>query len=134
MKKSNEELNSIITDICENKEFNILKDKTHHGISRYDHSMRVAYYTYLTTKFLKLNYKEATRGALLHDFFIDEVKNLNSINRFRKHPEYANQVLSGKITWQQLYEIYEIYGENNDILNNYSNNSITNSMFNKHKR
>ena len=89
MNKSNEEFNSIITDICENKEFNKLKDKTHHGISRYDHSMRVAYYTYLTTKFLKLNYKEATRGALLHDFFIDEVKDLSSINRFRKHPEYA---------------------------------------------
>ena len=41
----------------------------------------------------------------------------------RKHPEFANYVLNGKTTWQQLYEIYEIYGENNNIIENYNNNS-----------
>jgi len=37
----------------------------------------------------------------------------------RLHPELAQTVLNGKATWQQLYEIFEIYGDNNTIWNNY---------------
>ena len=37
----------------------------------------------------------------------------------RKNPSLANSVLLGKATWQQLYELYEIYGENNSIWNNF---------------
>ena len=43
----------------------------------------------------------------------------------RKNPDLANQVLEGKVTWQQLYELYEIYGEENDIWNKYLSNKIT---------
>lgn len=53
----------------------------------------------------------------------------NFIKYARKHPEFANQVLNGKITWQQLYEIYEIYGENNTILENYNSNNIDLNSF-----
>ena len=37
----------------------------------------------------------------------------------RNHEELANQVLKGNVTWQQLYELYEIYGENHSIWSNY---------------
>lgn len=37
----------------------------------------------------------------------------------RIHPELANTVLKGNATWQQLYELYEIYGENNTVWNRY---------------
>ena len=37
----------------------------------------------------------------------------------RKHPELATYVLKNSTSWQQLYEIYELYGENNSIWNNY---------------
>lgn len=70
-------------------EFNKLKNIKHHGITRYDHSLRVAYYTYVVTKFLHFNYEEATIAALLHDFFIDEVDNEIIIFRLRRHPKYA---------------------------------------------
>ena len=49
------------------------------------------------------------------------------ISYAREHPEFATQVLDGKVTWQQLYEIYEIYGENHSVWNSYfpvSNSSI----------
>lgn len=47
----------------------------------------------------------------------------------RLHPELANTVLKGNASWQQLYEIYEIYGENNSIWNNYfTNNSISDNI------
>ena len=39
----------------------------------------------------------------------------------RKNPSLANTVLNGTATWQQLYELYEIYGENNSIWNPYLN-------------
>lgn len=70
-------------------EFNELKNVNHHGINRYDHSIRVAYYTYIVTKVLFMNYEEATIAALLHDFFTDEVNNELSIFKLRRHPKHA---------------------------------------------
>ena len=80
------EFELITQDIAMNAEFMKLNDCRHHGISRLDHSYRVAYYSYKIMKFLRLNYVEGTRAALLHDFFTDDVENLGSINRLRKHP------------------------------------------------
>lgn len=37
----------------------------------------------------------------------------------RIHPELANNVIEGKITWQKLYELYDIYGENSTIWEKY---------------
>ena len=87
---NNDEFNWIIQPIIDNKEYQKLKEVPHHGSTRYDHSMRVAYYTYLTAKFFHLDdYQATTKAALLHDFFIDEVKDKNMIARLRKHPAYA---------------------------------------------
>ncbi len=83
------EFDNIISEIISNNEFNKLKNINHHGITRYDHSLRVAYFTYKITKILKLNYIEATTAALLHDFFIDEVENELGIFKLRRHPNYA---------------------------------------------
>ena len=37
----------------------------------------------------------------------------------RNHPELAKQVLNNKVSWQKLYELYEIYGEDNSIWNDF---------------
>ena len=37
----------------------------------------------------------------------------------RSHPELATSVMENKSTWQKLYEVYEIYGENNPIWDNF---------------
>ena len=37
----------------------------------------------------------------------------NFKNFVRKNPDLADFVLNKKVTWQQLYEIYDMYGENN---------------------
>ena len=89
MRRHNTEFYKLSKDVLINKDFNKLKNIGHHGITRYDHSLRVAYYTYIITKKLHLNYKQATRGALLHDFFIDEVSNMDEVSKLRKHPSYA---------------------------------------------
>ncbi len=50
-------------------------------------------------------------------------------NFAQKNPTLAKHVLRNEVTWQQLYEIYNIYGEDNNIWNSYlkdnQNNSIT---------
>lgn len=83
------EFNKIICEVSNNKEFQKLKKVKHHGINRYEHSVRVAYYTYKITKILHLDYKEATIAALLHDFFQEEVSDKNFVVRLRKHPGIA---------------------------------------------
>lgn len=84
-----EEFEDIICPILEIDEFNQLKYITHHGITRFDHSMRVAYLSYKVSKSLRLNYKEVTEAALLHDFFLDEVSHESKVERLRHHPECA---------------------------------------------
>lgn len=83
------EFNYIVKDILKNDEFIKTKEKIHHGITRYEHLERVAFYTFIVTKFLRLNYYEATRAALLHDFFLDETKDLSPIKALCSHPKYA---------------------------------------------
>lgn len=83
------EFEAIISPILDIDEFRQLKFITHHGITRYDHCMRVAYMSYVVSKALRLNYKEVTEAALLHDFFTDEVDQDNSMDRLRNHPDYA---------------------------------------------
>ena len=89
MRKNNNEFEKIIKPILSINEFKRLKDVEHHEGSRYDHCLRVAYFTYIVTKKLGLNYKEATIAALLHDFFTDEVENEGKYNKLRKHPDIA---------------------------------------------
>ena len=43
----------------------------------------------------------------------------NFKNFVRQNPELADYVLDKKVTWQQLYEIYDMYGENNQIWDKY---------------
>lgn len=89
MRKKKSDFYDIINDIYKHDEFMKLNDCRHHGITRYDHCLRVSYYTYLITKALHLNYKEATRAALLHDFFTDEVLTFNMVHKITKHPDIA---------------------------------------------
>ena len=37
----------------------------------------------------------------------------------RKNPKLINYVRKGEMTWQQFYEMYDIYGEENEIWNDY---------------
>lgn len=62
----------IAKDILENKKLQMIKYESHHGITRMDHTMRVSKYVYKVSKALKLDYVSATRGALLHDFFLNK--------------------------------------------------------------
>lgn len=37
----------------------------------------------------------------------------------QQHPELAKEVLTGKTTWQKLYELYDIYGSSSNVWNSF---------------
>ncbi len=49
---------------------------------------------------------------------IDEFKKF-----VRENPHLINYVKSNKMTWQQFYEIYDLYGPNDNIWNDFKDNS-----------
>jgi len=84
------EFESIAKGIIEKDKFQSLKSEPHHGLTRYDHVLRVAKNTYRLSKFLKLDYVSATRGALLHDYFNDsDYKTTKGLQKGSIHPVIA---------------------------------------------
>ena len=43
----------------------------------------------------------------------------------RNHPELATQVINNTTSWQKLYELYEIYGEDNKVWSDYFSNTLS---------
>ncbi len=81
---------SIAEEIINSDKYQALKEENHHGLSRYDHSLRVARNTYRLSKKMKLDYVSATRGALLHDYFTnEEYRNTKGIKKYSMHPVIA---------------------------------------------
>lgn len=72
MKQEVVSFEDIISEIIDNKKYILLKDEVHHGVTRFDHSLRVARIAYNVSLKLKIDYMSATRAALLHDFFLNE--------------------------------------------------------------
>jgi len=84
------EFEAMISDITNHDRFLELKHELHHGISRYEHSLRVAKMTYKISKKMNIDYERTTRAALLHDFFFDsEAKEYSTQKKLVIHPELA---------------------------------------------
>ena len=85
------EFEIIVEDILNNDKFKSLSRELHHGISRYEHSLRVAKYSYNVATILHMkDYKEITRAALLHDFYDDvDLGNDTPYERLYTHPHMA---------------------------------------------
>lgn len=61
----------ILSDILFNNKVQEMKNyRQHCDVSCYKHCIKVAYYTFIVCKKLNLDYKSATRGAMLHDLFL----------------------------------------------------------------
>ena len=83
--KNKNEFNDIIKNIINNNNYQVINKDIHHGTNKLEHCQRVALCSYFMTKNLKLDYKAATRGALLHDFFIGEREEYGE-NSYLNHP------------------------------------------------
>lgn len=108
------EYKRIIKDILRNKEFKKLYNIEHHGISRWEHLIKISYYSYRIAKRLNFDYKSVARGGILHDFYLDgdERSNKNKFIDTFIHPKKALQ------TSNTIFN-----------LNNIENNIIISHMF-----
>lgn len=48
---------------------------------------------------------------------------MNNLDKFKEfvknNPTFANYVNNGSMTWQKFYELYDMYGENSSVWNEY---------------
>ncbi len=104
--RNNKEFESYVRDIALNEEFCKLDavSEIHHGITRYEHSMRVARNTFKMCKFFNFeNIKDITRAALLHDFYVNaDMGEASSAKRLGLHPAIA---LNNALKYYDLNEI-----------------------------
>ena len=78
-----QEFLDIVNPIINNEEFLKRKNYAHHeNESVYDHSMKVAFSSYLCAKKLKLDYKSVAIGGLLHDFYYEDWQNKHVHKKF----------------------------------------------------
>ena len=46
--------------------------------------------------------------------------NLDNFKKFiRNHPSFASYIKDGSMTWQKFYELYDMYGEDSEVWNDY---------------
>ncbi len=94
-------------EILDEENFQGLKKLVHHGLNRYDHSLRVAKISYHICASLRLNEKAVARGALLHDFFFEdnqELKRKEKLKTLVNHPEYALKTAKEKFNLTEVEE------------------------------
>ena len=90
------EFEIICKDILNDDKFKRLSDELHHGITRYDHSIRVAKKTYKVAKFLRFkNYELTTKASLLHDYYLDnEIDEYTSKEKLFIHTIHNGEQIS----------------------------------------
>ena len=71
MNIKNKEYKGIVKDIIRNTTFKKMYNIEHHGISRWEHLIKISYHSYKIAKKLRMDYVSVARGALLHDFYLD---------------------------------------------------------------
>lgn len=88
----------IASPILQHPEFLKTKNIKHHDESTYEHSLKVAYYSYKLCYISKLDWESCIRGALLHDFFLykfNKKKHIciisDSLKHAINHPKIAHK-------------------------------------------
>lgn len=102
----NNEYMYLVDDIYNNQEFSKIKAIEHHGVTRFDHCLRVSYYSYKIAKFFRLDYREVARAGLLHDFFLSSEKR-DKKERFVsvfKHPKICvlNSIINFELSQKEI--------------------------------
>lgn len=87
--------------------YKLLKEESHHGDNRYDHSIRVGINVYKFCRYYDIPYHNITVAALLHDFFFN--KDLGDVTvkqELTEHPKIS--VLNARKYFRVNNEICEM--------------------------
>ena len=93
MKKiyNDKEFMSVASPILTHKEFLKTKSVVHHGNTRFNHSVRVAYFSYKLSNAVGGDKYSIIRAGTLHDFFLerDDKNIVTETKMLIKHPSLA---------------------------------------------
>ncbi len=108
--KTNNEFENIISELIANSTVQKMKNyRQHFNTSCYEHCYLAAYYCYLICRKLHLDYKSATRAAMLHDLFLYDWRDKNSHHRFHAFHH-------GKTACQNACQIFDLNPKEKDII------------------
>ncbi len=81
------------TPILTHSEFVKTKSIVHHGGTRFNHSVKVAYLSYVISRIMGADTTSAIRAGMLHDFFLerDDTNIKTSTKMLVNHPTIAKQ-------------------------------------------
>lgn len=99
---------NIVYDIINNNEFKKIDECVHHGVSRFDHSCRVSYYSYKLSKIFHLNYNSVARAGLLHDFFLND--------NLTKKDKMKSMFSHSKLSLKNSLELFDLNDLEKDII------------------
>jgi len=90
MSNNKKEFYDIYNEFYQNDKYKKLRNDIHHGLSKMKHIERVAKYSFYVAKVCKMDYVSATRGAFLHDFFLNEEVDKSNFKKYLEiHPSIA---------------------------------------------
>ena len=92
------EFTAITRELLDSQQVRSMGLWRHHGpVTCLDHSLFVAYWTYRAARFLRLDIRAATRGALLHDLYLCDPrdKSAHPGNQCLDHPRAAARNAAG---------------------------------------
>ena len=98
------EYKKIVKNILRDNEFKKMYNIEHHGISRWEHLIKISYRSYVIAKKLNMDYKSVARGALLHDFYLDG----DERSKKRKFLDTFSHPRKALVTSQIIFDINEI--------------------------
>ena len=87
------EFMNLIREYFNNDDIQRLKNIPHHDSNRLNHSLKVAYYSYLACRKMNLNYISAAKSGILHDLFFNRTTDfsnlISKIKLYNGHPVMA---------------------------------------------
>ena len=106
----NEEFKDIVQELIINNKVQEMKNfKQHFNTTCFEHCYVVAYYCYVICKKYNLDYKSATRAAMLHDLFLYDWR----IKNGRKN---LHAFTHGKIACENACKLFELNEKEKDMI------------------
>lgn len=109
--KKDNEFNDIIHPLIENKTVQEMKNfRQHYETTCFDHCLTAAYYCYCICKKYHLDYKSATRAAMLHDLFLYDWR--------KKQPDRKglHAFTHGKTSCENACKLFDLNDKEKDII------------------
>lgn len=109
--KKDNEFNDIIHPLIENKTVQEMKNfRQHYETTCFDHCLTAAYYCYCICKKYHLDYKSATRAAMLHDLFLYDWR--------KKQPgqKGLHAFTHGKTACENACKLFDLNDKEKDII------------------